>query len=703
MVPQPGTLVGMAVSHGSPTGCKRDPAAGLTDLLGQNERSRRLSRELSGVPMQSNLSLLEARQITLITRVTPYAMAGHLLNTTVLAVAVSGSVAPLHLFIWCLYSYSIAIFLLYRHLKNRGRSPRSYKRAARKATIYSFFLALPWSSLAVLHLGALAHDEELILVALGIGMAASGTVLLSAVPTAAFSYMSAILIPSALKCLALNQKGYYLLAALAFSSWGFLAALIAKITRDIEERQKAESMLADRSVQLTLAEEIAKVGSFALDVDSERIQISPGYAAIQGLPAETAEINLNEWRARVHPDDLPAFRARRQQALAERRCEQRSEYRIVLPFGAIRWIESRAFISYDRDGRAKRMVGVNIDVTERKQMEEALAERTVLLALAGKAARVGSYAYDPDSDTMQISEGYAALHGLPEAKAETTRSEWRARLHPEDLARVEEMRNRAFRKRLSEYGVEYRIFRSAHEVRWIESRSFISYGTDGCPLRVVGVNIDVTERRRTEDQQRVLVAELDHRVKNVLATVGAIITQTRDGNSSLTEFVAALDRRIKSFARTHESLSRSHWSGASLTELAQRELAPFAHGNVEIGGPNVTLKSEAAPAAAMVLNELTTNAAKYGAFSNPGGRGLVQWRWQRNGLGFCLVIDWQEIGGPPVLAPAKPGYGTSVIRELVPFELDGKVDLAYARDGVRCRMEIPAKWVGKEGRPQTEA
>ena len=146
-------------------------------------------------------------------------MAGHLLNTTVLAVAVAGSIAPTQLIIWCFYSYSVALFVLYRHLKNRGRSPRNFQRAAKKATIYSFFLALPWCSLVVLQLGGLAHDEELILVALAIGMAACGTVLLSAIPTAAFSYMSAILI-STLKCLALNQKGYFLLAALALSSLG---------------------------------------------------------------------------------------------------------------------------------------------------------------------------------------------------------------------------------------------------------------------------------------------------------------------------------------------------------------------------------------------------------------------------------------------------------------------------------------------------
>jgi PAS domain S-box-containing protein len=511
------------------------------------------------------------RHITLVTRVTPYAMAGHLLNTTVLAVAVAGSIAPTQLITWCFYSYSVALFVLYRHLKNRGRSPRNFQRAAKKATIYSFFLALPWCSLVVLQLGGLAHDEELILVALAIGMAACGTVLLSAIPTAAFSYMSVILIPSALKCLALNQKGYFLLAALAFSSWGFFAALIAKITRDIKERQKAELLLD---------------------------------------------------------------------------------------------------------------------------------ERNVLLALAGKAARVGSYAYDLDSDVMQISEGYAALHGLPEGSAETTRSEWRARVHPDDLAQVEEMRCRAFDQHISEYGVEYRIFRSKGEVRWIESRSFIAFKPDGTPLRVLGVNIDITGRRRAEGHQRQLVAELDHRVKNVLATVGAIVTQTQWNTGSPADFVAVVDRRIQSMARTHELLSQSHWRGVSLMEIVQREFAPYAVNNVEIDGPSVTLKAEAAQSVAMVLHELTTNAAKYGAFSDRNGRVLLGWRWLSNGSGGGLAIEWQEIGGPPVMAPNGSGYGTSVINELVPFELGGKVDLAFAPDGVICRMELPAEWVGNGSRKE---
>jgi hypothetical protein len=109
-------------------------------------------------------------------------MAGHLLNTTVLAVALGGTIPRLQLIIWCLYSYSIGLLLLYRHARARGRVPHSFARAVRRATLYALLLALPWGSMSLLYLGALPHDEELILVALGVGMAASGTVLLSALP-----------------------------------------------------------------------------------------------------------------------------------------------------------------------------------------------------------------------------------------------------------------------------------------------------------------------------------------------------------------------------------------------------------------------------------------------------------------------------------------------------------------------------------------
>jgi PAS domain S-box-containing protein len=593
------------------------------------------------------------------------------------------------------------------------------------------------------------------------------------------------------------------------------------VTRDITDRKRAEQALAERDAQLALAGKVALVGGFTLDLASGMMQVSPGYPALHGLPEACAETSLSEWRRRVHPDDLSKLDTELEQAIAAQRRDQHYEYRIVRDNGDIRWIESRASIAYDRDGAAQRTVGTNIDITERKlteaalaasearladaltagqviafdwdalsgqsrrsanaaailgpepeavaggrndffsrvhpddraafklqmrclcqdqpgyavcfrfrcrdgrevwleetargefdaagrllrvkgltrdiserkRAELALAERTLQLALAAKAALVGSYAYDFSTDTLQVSEGYAALHGLPEGTTEIKRSVCQAMTHVEDLARIEDAEWRALHERRGEYETEYRIVRRDGEVRWIESRNFISYGGDGNPQRVVGVNIDLTERKQAEEHRNILNAELDHRVKNVLATVGAIIGHTRHSSPSMADFVTALEQRIESLAGTHELLSHSNWLGVSLAEVIEREFAPYAGDNAEIAGPSVTLKAEAAQAVAMVLHELTTNSAKYGAFSRQEGRVRLCWSWPENGTREHLLVDWQEIGGPSIGSAPRAGYGTSVIRELIPFELGGAVDLAFARDGVRCRLEIPAEWL----------
>jgi two-component sensor histidine kinase len=198
---------------------------------------------------------------------------------------------------------------------------------------------------------------------------------------------------------------------------------------------------------------------------------------------------------------------------------------------------------------------------------------------------------------------------------------------------------------------------------------------------------------RSQDQQRTLNAELDHRVKNLLATVSAIIAQTPKPDGTLADYAAGLDERIRSLARTHELLSDSKWQGVSLADIVRRELAPYATDNAEIGGPNVTLTAEAAQAVGMVLHELATNAAKYGVLSKLGGRLLLRWRWLRHGSRDGLTIEWRELDGPPVVKPKQCGYGTGIIRELIPFELGGTVDLAFASSGLECQLDIPAGWV----------
>jgi two-component sensor histidine kinase len=192
-----------------------------------------------------------------------------------------------------------------------------------------------------------------------------------------------------------------------------------------------------------------------------------------------------------------------------------------------------------------------------------------------------------------------------------------------------------------------------------------------------------------------LVAELDHRVKNVLAAVNAIAAHTKDASSSMDDFVVALDRRIQSMASTHQLLSSSRWQGVPLRELLRRELAPYtSNSNTCIEGPEVILGPEAAQTTASVLHELTTNAAKYGALSKREGRVSVRWHCAPNGQApGPLAIEWLETGGPPVKAPSGSGYGRSVITELVSYELGGTARLLFSPEGVRCRLDIPAIWL----------
>ena len=344
-------------------------------------------------------------------------------------------------------------------------------------------------------------------------------------------------------------------------------------------------------------------------------------------------------------------------------------------------------------------MGVNIDITRRKWADAALSERNAQLDLAGKIAGVGSFAVDFSTNIIHLSPGCAALFGLPENATTMSREEARMHVHPDDLVRLDTVRNNALRNRESELVAQYRVIRpDSGATRWVEARSLTSYSNHGRPLRMVGVAIDFTAHKQAEDHKSLLLAELDHRVKNTLASVSAMAEQTRVSSSSIDEFLDMLRGRIRSLANTHALLSHTRWHGVELTELVRSELAPcLRDNNVIIEGPAIVLTSEAVQAVAIVLHELATNAAKYGALSSRHGQVSVCWRRQPNGAsGAGVVLEWREIGGPPVKVSGALGYGTSVIRELIPYELGGTVDYLLAPAGVACLLEIPAKWLRDE-------
>jgi two-component sensor histidine kinase len=198
--------------------------------------------------------------------------------------------------------------------------------------------------------------------------------------------------------------------------------------------------------------------------------------------------------------------------------------------------------------------------------------------------------------------------------------------------------------------------------------------------------------RRERDHASLFTLELDHRVKNVLALVSAVAFRTQETSRNMDEFMVAINGRINALAVAHDLSSQRRWQGIPLAELVRRELAPYATvGSTQIDGPGVALSVEAAQALAMVFHELATNAAKYGAISVKSGCVAVRWSLRHHGHeGSPLCIEWKESGGPWVAPPTVSGHGTSVISELIPFELGGKVDHLFRSEGVLCKLEIPA-------------
>jgi PAS domain S-box-containing protein len=398
----------------------------------------------------------------------------------------------------------------------------------------------------------------------------------------------------------------------------------------------------------------------------------------------------------VHPDDLPRLDAMVRRTLANRESGLVLEFRILRD-GEVKWIESRILISYDNTGKPLRRIGVQIDVTESKLAEQALAERNAQFELARRAARVGEYTYDILTGTMRFSRSSRATFGLSDSSMQLPVEQWHARVHRDDMQRLRAEHIRAFKERRPEMVNEFRVVRPGGEVMWIEARSLVTYDNAGRAERLTGIYIDVTERRKTEDHKSLLIAELDHRVKNVLACVSAIAERSRECTRSADEFIDVLNDRIKSLANTHALLSRSRWQGVSLSELVHAELA-FCGKNesVSIKGAEIVIVAEATQPVAMVLHELATNAAKYGALSNDHGCVSVRWRLKRGPSRGKLVLEWKEIGGRRVAAPNASGYGTSVIQDLIPYELGGAVHYVFAPDGVRCTLEIPARWVSNK-------
>jgi PAS domain S-box-containing protein len=214
---------------------------------------------------------------------------------------------------------------------------------------------------------------------------------------------------------------------------------------------------------------------------------------------------------------------------------------------------------------------------------------------------------------------------------------------------------------------------------------------DGVLIGMSIITRDISERRRAQERQNLLVAELSHRVKNALATVLSIANQTLSRAESLDEFARSFRGRVQALAAAHSLLAAVDWDVAALRALVEQALRPYASSdgsNVRISGDGVLLRPSATLTFSLVLHELATNAAKYGALQKPGGFVAVDWNIRSNG-GRELHLRWTETGGPPVRAPVRRGFGLELIERSLAHELDGQAVLDYRVEGLSCEITLP--------------
>ncbi len=316
------------------------------------------------------------------------------------------------------------------------------------------------------------------------------------------------------------------------------------------------------------------------------------------------------------------------------------------------------------------------------------------LELALQTAGLGAFQYDVPGDFCIVSERMAAITGGPVGyvAADGGRA-LLPRIHPDDLTKTTRLMLAGLELN-DRYEVECRAAPQPDRgVVWLRVVGQRIRDDAGEIQGVIGIVEDITVRRLEEQQRHALMAEVDHRVKNVLATVQALAVQTAKRTSSMEGFLQTFLGRLKSMGSANELLTAARWRGAAIDHLVSAELGGLAPGQTRWEGPELFLTPRAANALSLALHELATNALKYGALSVETGRVDVVWKATPSG-GFSL--DWTESGGPVVSPPARTGFGTTLLSQVTGRELNGLTTLDLPPTGARARLEAgPAAVVGR--------
>ena len=333
------------------------------------------------------------------------------------------------------------------------------------------------------------------------------------------------------------------------------------------------------------------------------------------------------------------------------------------------------------------------DISARLRQEEALRASEARYRAAVITGGLAAWETDMVTRTRIWTAEGMALFGLdlPDGRGQVLgpHDEFKKSLHPDDKHMMEQFHRTADEE--DSYPCEYRIVRPDGTILWVSGRGrVVARGPDGKAQRVANIVMDVTDRKKAEEQVQLLMREITHRSKNLLAVVQAIAVQTAASAGTLDEFQHRFALRLRGIAASHDLLVEEKWRGARMSDLVREQLASFAElgSRLSIDGPDVVLTAPAAQTIGLALHELATNATKYGAWSVPAGKVSVNWAFDRT-LPQMLRLKWVENGGPRVSKPIRRGFGHVVFEDMVAQSVDGEVHTNYPHEGLQWSVSLP--------------
>jgi PAS domain S-box-containing protein len=428
------------------------------------------------------------------------------------------------------------------------------------------------------------------------------------------------------------------------------------------------------------------------------LYLTPAFATIYGLSRTEALSgdNYRSWLELIVPEDRAGANAAIDRVRAGEHLT--FEYRIRRPRdGEIRWLRDTDFPIADTEGRITRIGGIGKDITDAKLAHDRTERSEERLRSAVEVGRLGLWDWNVHTGEVHWSDEHFRMEGYGVGEVRPSYEAWTARIHPDDRPRAEGALRQAMAAR-EEYVQEFRVVHPNGSVHWLYGRGRFFYDHHGAPVRMIGAMVETTERRELEERQRVLVAELQHRTRNLMGVVRSMADKTARASADLVDFRARFRDRLDALSRVQGLLSRlNDLDRVTFDELIRTELSAMAGGSdrVSLSGPSgVRLRSSTVQTLAMALHELSTNAVKYGALGAAGGRLAVRWTCERDSEAGkpWLHIDWRERGVamPPAGAlPTGAGEGRELIERALPYQLRARTTYRFMADGVHCTISIP--------------